>query len=439
MSEKAPPPPVVGVVESKRMTVPVYAEPNGTTRALEDVTIRARVRGFLTERHFEEGSFVTKGQLLLVIEEDTYKVALDSAKAKLEVAEAALRKAEQSKAPEIAAAQLALDQAQLGLAQVEERRTRSLVARTAASREDLDKAEAERKKWEAQVDADKANLEQTKSDYKVNIDSAKGQVNDAKAAVKSAELDLGYCRMYAPFPGRIGEAIVKVGNLVGPTSAQGADLTSLATIEQLDPMGVDVQVSSRYLERASKLVPKGQTFRLTRPGIEGEQLYPYEGQTFFIDNTIDKTTSTFLVKGKMPNPHGSLLPGEYVKLRLVVDQIENGVVVPEQAVAETQAGPVVYIVDKAGKVAVQRVDAAQTFEGLRVIRDGLEAGVPVIVEGLQLIRPGIPVKTEPAVLARPVHDASKASPAPSPSQGDETGKPKSKPKPASDPAPKSGT
>ena len=179
---------------------------------MEDVSIRARVRGFLTERHFEEGSFVKKGDLLLVIEEDTYKVALESAKAKVTVAEAALQKAELSKNPEIAAAQLALDQAQLVLSQVEERRTRSLVARSASSREDLDKAEAERKKWEAQVEADKANLEQTRADYKVNIASGQGQVDDAKAAVKNAELDLSYCRMYAPLDGRIGEAIVNVGN-----------------------------------------------------------------------------------------------------------------------------------------------------------------------------------------------------------------------------------
>ena len=186
------------------------------------------------------------------------------------MAEAALEKAQLSKSPEIAVAQLALDQAQLGLAQIEERRTRSLVARTAASREDLDKAEAERKKWEAQVDADKANLEQSKSDYKVNIASAKGQVEDAKATVRNAELDLGYCRMYAPFDGRIGEALVKVGNLVGPTTPQATDLTALATIQQLDPMGVDILVSSRHLDRATRLLPKGLQVHLWRPSLEGD-------------------------------------------------------------------------------------------------------------------------------------------------------------------------
>jgi membrane fusion protein (multidrug efflux system) len=408
-AQAAPQPPTVGVVVSKRMTVPILATPNGTTRALEDVTIRARVRGFLTERHFQEGTFVTKGQLLLVIDEEPYEVALQSARARLDEAKAALEKAEKSKNREVTAAQLALDQAQLDLAQVEEKRDRSLLARSAATIEDVDRRVAERKKYEAQVEADRANHEQAKSDYEVGISSARAQVEAAQAAVRDAELNLGYCRMSAPINGRIGEALVKVGNLVGPESAGGGTFSELATIQQLDPMGVDVQASSRYLDRATRLIQQRLTVRLFRPGLEGEQEHPYEGACYFIDNRINETTSTFLIKSRVPNPQGSLLPGEYVKLRIVVDRLEDAVVVPAPAVAETEAGPVVYIVDRQGKVAVQRVEAAQTYEGLRVITLGLDAGVPVIVEGLQMIRPGIPVKTEPAVLPRPARDEAKGA------------------------------
>jgi RND family efflux transporter MFP subunit len=390
----------VGVVKSSRQDVPLLATPTGTTRALQEVAIRARVRGFLTERHFEEGSFVKKGQLLMVIEEEPYKIARDTAIAKRNEARAALEKAENSKAREIAAARLTLDQAQLLLAQVEERRARALLSRNAGSREEFDKAEAERKKDEAQIEADKANLEQSKTDYDVNILAAKAQLEAAESAVRDAELNLSYCRMYAPFPGRIGEAKIKVGNLVGPVSAEGLDLTTLATIQQLDPMGVDVQVSSRYLDRATALINRGKAYyRLTRPGIDGEQVHPYVGECYFIDNTIDPTTSTFLVRGRISNPQNTLLPGEYVKLKIVVDEVKGAIVVPEQAVIETQAGPVVYIVDGEGKVAIQRVEAAQTYQGTRIIPKGLDAGVTVIVEGLQLIRPGIKVRTEPANLA----------------------------------------
>jgi membrane fusion protein, multidrug efflux system len=400
-AQAAPPPPTVGVVEARRMTVPVLANPNGTTRAIQEVAVRARVRGFLTELHFQEGSFVKKDQLLFVIDEATYKVALRSARAKQAEAQAAVKKAEQSKGREVAAAQLALDDAQLNLGVIEERRSRNLLSRNAGSREDVDKAEANRKKLEAQVEADRANLEQVKADYEVSILSAQAQADAAAAAVLDAEINLGYCRMSAPIDGRIGEAKVKVGNLVGPDAAGGGSFSELATIQQLDPMSVDIRASSRFLARATRLINRGLSVRLTRPGLEGDEAHPHEGECYFIDNTIDPTTSTFLVKARVPNPQGTLLPGEYVKVNVQVDRIENAVVVPETAVMETEAGPVVYLVDREGKVAIQRVEAAQSYEGFRVIMSGLDSGVPVIVQGLQLVRPGVAVKTEPAVLARP--------------------------------------
>ncbi len=403
------------------MTVPVVATPTGTTRALQEVVIRARVRGFLTERHFEEGSAVKPGQLLFVIEEEQYKVALESARARQAEAEADLMKAERSKVREVNAAQLALGRAQLLLAHIQERRAQALLARNAGTREEVDQREAERKKWEAQVEADRANLEQAKADYDVGIAAARARVDSAKAAVRDAELNLGYCRMYAPITGRIGEAKVKVGNLVGPDPTGGGSFTELATIQQLDPMGVDILVSSRYLERATQLIKEGLTIRLFRPGLQGEQEHPEQGVVYFIDNTVDPKTGTFLSKARVPNPRGSLLPGEYVKIRAVVDRLEDAVVVPALAVVETEAGPVVYLVDDRGKVAVQDVKAAQTYETLRVITQGLDAGVPVIVEGLQLIRPGIPVRTEPATLPRPARDESTDA-APSPARADDSSK-----------------
>ena len=391
-------PPTVGVIESRRMNVPVEFTPNATTRALEDVTIRARVRGFLTERHFEEGAFVTKGQLLLVIDEEPYKVALQSAVARQAEAAARLKKAEESREREVAAAQVDLDRAQLVLAQVQERRSQKLLARSAGTAEDLDKTEADRKKWEAQVVADHAHHQQAKADYDVGIASARAQVDAARAAVRDAELNLGYCRMFAPLSGRIGEAKVKVGNLVGPDSSGGGAFSEMATIQQLDPMGVDIRLSSRDLDRMTALIQKGLTVRLWRPGVLGEQEHPHEGAVHFVDNFIEETTSTFLAKARMPNPRGTLLPGEYVKLRLVVDRLADAVVVPARSVVETETGTVVHIIDEAGKVVLQPVSAAQTYQGLRVISRGLEPGVPVIVDGLQMIQPGIVVRAVSAQL-----------------------------------------
>jgi membrane fusion protein (multidrug efflux system) len=402
----APPAPTVGVVESRRMSVPIEVTPNGTTRALEDVTIRARVRGFLTERHFAEGATVKKGQLLLVIDEEPYQVALQSARARQAEAEASLRKAEESKGREVSSAQLDLDRAQLLLAQIQERRNRNLVNRNAGSAEDLDKTEADRRRWDSQVEADRAQLEQARADYAVGIASAQALVSMARAAVRDAELNLGYCRMYAPIEGRIGEARVKVGNLVGPD--QGG-FSELATIQQLDPMGVDLRLSSRDLDRITTLIEGGLAVRVFRPGPTGPLEHPHEGKGYFIDNTVDQTTSTFLVKAKVPNPGGKLLPGEYVKVRMVVDRLEDAVVVPAPSVVETDSGTIVHVVDSQGKVAVRRVVAGQAHEGLRVITRGLDPGASVIVDGLQMIRPGLSVKTEPAVLTRRDREGTKVT------------------------------
>src|SRR5262245_27616982 len=154
------PPTKVKVVVTRKMNVPIIGRPNGTTRALSDVTIRARVKGFLKEKHFVEGSNVRKDQLLLVIDEEPFKVRGDQAKAALDQAEAGLKKAEQSKAREIAKAQMALEETQRQLDRVEERRERHLLARKATSQDDYDRAKAKADKSVAAVEAGKANLEQ---------------------------------------------------------------------------------------------------------------------------------------------------------------------------------------------------------------------------------------------------------------------------------------
>ena len=409
VAKVAPPPPTVGVVESRRMDVPIEVTPNGTTRALEDVTIRARVRGFLTESHFTEGATVKKGQLLMVIDEEPYQVSLQSAQARLAEAEATLKKAEESKGREVSASQLDLDRAMLLLAQVQERRNRSLLTRNAGSAEEVDKTEAERKRWESQLEADGAHLAQAKADYAVGIASAQAQVSAAKAAVHEAELNLGYCRMVAPIEGRIGEAKVDVGNLVGPESTGGAS-SELATIQQLDPIGVDLRLSSRDLDRTTELVEQGLSVRLTRPGRAGVVEHPFEGRSVTSLTTRSmRPPRPFWPRLTIPNPGGKLLPGEYVKVRMVVDRLDNAVVVPSVSVVETDVGTVVHVVDDQGKVAVRKVVAGQSHDGLRVISKGLDAGASVIVEGLQMIRPGLPVKVEPAALTRRDADGTKVT------------------------------
>jgi RND family efflux transporter MFP subunit len=384
------------------MTVPIMAEPIGTTRALQEVSVRARVRGFLKEIHFVEGGDVKAGQLLFVIDEEPFKAKLAEARARLDVAEANLKKARDSKAREVAMAQQAVDQATLELAEVEERREQVLLKRGASTVEDVQRKVALRKRDAATVEADQANSEQTKADYDTNILAAQADVEGAKAAVLDAEINLGYCRMSSPIDGRIGVAEVKLGNLVGPASAGGGeDYTELAVVRQLDPMGVDIQASSRYLDRVAPLISQGLALEMFRPRLEGEEARRFPGKATVIDNTINPTTSTFLIRAEVANPDKTILPGEYVKLNAKVGEVRDAIVVPEQAVVETQAGPAVYTVDAQGKVKVTPVRATLTHEGLRVLESGLEPGQQVIVEGLQLVRTGMTVKTRPASPAAP--------------------------------------
>ncbi len=411
---RTPPPPTVAVVEARRMAVPIEAEPIGTTAAIEQVSIRARVRGFLTEQHFEEGSDVKAGQLLFVIDEKPFQAQLDAANAQLAEAEAALARSQKSQAREVAQAKLDSDSAIAALAKVEERRQQLLRNRNANSQEDLDQATAVRKREDANVQGDAAALEQAKADYDVNIQAAEASVEGARAAVREAELNLGYCRMSSPIDGRVGQAKVKLGNLVGP-SAGSQEYEELTTVQQLDPMGVNLEVSSRYLDRANRLIREGLPVSITRPVVEDVTDRDYTGEAYFIDNTIDPTTSTFLVKARVGNAEKTLLPGEYVKVRLVVGRVDDAVVVPERAVVETQAGSTVYMVGKDDTVAVVPVKATFTYRGLRVIESGLEPGARVIVDGLQLIRPGSQVKVE----AAPVEEspgAAPAAPAPAPTE-----------------------
>lgn len=378
--EPAPASPQVTVVAARKVTVPIVVNPIGTTRALEDVTIRARVKGFLKEKHFKDGGQVKPNDLLLVIDPVPFELQVKQARAQLDAARATLAKAEASKQPQVAKAQVDLDRAQTLLDQVEERRSRNLLARRAASQEDYDKAEAQLKKSTAQLEADQASLEQHQADYSINIDDARAQVAKAEAAFEDAKVNLGYTRMYAPIGGRIGELKVKVGNLVGDGTA-----TELVTIQQLDPMGVDLRPPARYLPNATALLARGLPVKLL---IEGDRPHPHVGKAIFIDNLVDTTTSTFLVRAEVPNPDGSVLPGQYIKAEVVVGNYEGAVVVPEQAVAEGQEGARVFVVDARNKVEAVKVQPVDHYRGLRVLESGLEPGQRVIVEGVQLVRAG---------------------------------------------------
>ena len=341
------PVPTVTVVRARKMDVPIIRLPNGTTRALNEVTIRARVKGFLKEMHFNEGSNVKKDDLLLVIDEEPFKVKVAQAKAVLEEAEAALKKAKESRAKEVAKAQVSLDETQLQLDRVEERRERNLLARKAASQEDYDQAKAKVEKSAAQVEADSASLQQAMADYDINILSAQAKIDQARADLEAAQdrsrllPDVRADRR--PDRRAAGEARQPRGS---------GDLDGRYDLAGLDPAARSHgRRSPTRLALSAGHHQAGQE----RAGGQAEESAARgpiltRARITFVDNTVESTTSTVLVKAEVPNPDQTILPGEYVKVEVNIGDYAGAIVVPEAAVVEAQEGSRVLVVDDQNKV-----------------------------------------------------------------------------------------
>jgi RND family efflux transporter MFP subunit len=354
----APPPPEVVVATARLGSVPDRREYVGTVRAVAEVEVRARVRGYLIEQLFEDGHLVEAGQVLFRIDPEPFEVALAKARGRLASAVAEAERAEHDFA-----------------------RARELYDSKVVSVSVLDQRRAER-------------------------DAARAARASAEAAVRQAELDLSYCTVRAPISGRIGRRLVDIGNLVGES---GQD-TVLARIVQVDP--VHVYAAPTELDRLDIL-------RGAREGrIPAERMgaipieirlgdgtpYPHRGVVDYVDPTIDPTRGTVTVRSLVPNPDGDLKPGEFVRVTAILPDVPDAVLVPERAVQEEQGGSYVLVVGEDGIVASRKVELGVAHDGMQQIAAGLAAGERVIVDGLQKARPGS------QVLARDEAAATAASP-----------------------------
>ncbi len=402
-----PPPPLVRVSLPLRKSVTTYKPFTGITKAVASVELRARVKGVLQQKLFDERkNEVKKDDLLMVIEEETYKDRVDQAQAKLDEARAALAKAQTSKAREVAAAQLALDEAALLLARIEETRQRNLVSRNAASAQDVDRAEANTKKAKAQVDSDEASLAQSKSDYDVNILSAKAAVEGAEADLGDAKLNLSYCRITAPVTGRISRTSVDVGNLVGDGQA-----TVLATIVTDQPIYVYMTISEADLLEFKGMVAAGERedFRdvdiplelglSDEKGPTDSRRFPHRGRVDYCDPAVDPVTGTAQARGIFENPTRKIIPGLFVRVRVPFEDKPNALLVPERAiVSEGGLAPNerVLLVVGPGDVAKRRVvRIGSQVDEMRIIESGLKPDDRVIVDGLQKARDDQKVNPQP--------------------------------------------
>lgn len=365
--------PEVEVATVIQKDLPIYSEWVGTTEGLVNAKIRAQVTGYLARQAYKEGSSVKKGDLLFEIDPRTFKAALDQADA-----------------------QLAIARAKLGKTELDVKRYRPLAKESAISQQELD-------------DAVQANL------------AAKAGVQAAEASVEQAKLNLGFTRITSPVDGIAGSANAQIGDLVGPS--QTGELTTVSTV---DPIKVYFPISEQeYMALAREIAKNGGKNSPERQKLElilaDGSVYPYKGDFSFAERQVDVKTGTIRLATVFPNPGNVLRPGQFGRVRAVLDIKKGALLIPQRAVMELQGSYQVAVVTPDNKVNIRSVKTGERVENLWVISSGLQSGERVIVEGIQKVKEGMLVSPKPVQV--------EPNPPSVPS-------PKPEAKPASTPAPK---
>lgn len=334
----------VSVVTLTSGPITLTRELPGRTSPFLVAEVRPQVSGIVRNRLFSEGGEVKAGQPLYQIDDASYRAENNSARAALARAEAALV-----------------------TARLQAQRSAELVKIDAVSRQDNDNAQATLRQAEADVKA-------------------------AQATVDGTSVTLGYARITSPISGRIGKSTVTQGALV--TAGQA---TALATVQQLDPIYVDLTQSSSELLALRRELASGvldSTERLpVKVVLEDGSEYPHSGKLAFSEVTVDPSTGSYALRVVVPNPDRVLLPGMYVRAVLGNGQRQNAILVPQQGIARDPKGNTsAMVVGKDGKAEQRQVVVSQAIGDKWLVESGLAAGDKVIVEGLQKIRPGVPVQ-----------------------------------------------
>ncbi|MFB3787390.1 MAG: efflux RND transporter periplasmic adaptor subunit [bacterium] len=394
--------PEVAVVEVKTQRVVLTTELPGRTSAYLMAEIRPQVSGLIQERLFEEGSDVQAGQPLYQIDPAPFQAAYDNAQANL----AAMRKsADRARAAlEASQAGVSRQKATLALALANRQRYEKLFADKAVSAIQRDQAVTEHEVAEAALRAAEAQVE---SDRQA-IAYADAAIQQAEAALAMARINLGYTKITAPITGRIGRSNVTAGALV--TALQPL---ALATIQQLNPIYVDVTQSTADLLRLKKRLEEGrldqnETSRnQVQLLLEDGTKYPLEGTLQFLDVTVDPSTGSVILRVVFPNPDAVLLPGMFVRAVIQEGVQEQAILIPQQTVSrDTKGHPNVLLVDAENKVQQRKITLDRAIGDSWLVASGLATGDRLIAEGIQKVRPGDTVKTVPFEAERPAEAAA---------------------------------
>lgn len=346
--EKKPVPeaPVVCVTPTQQQDVEIYGEYVGRIRAQQFVEVRARVEGFLEQMLFAEGTYVKRNQVLFVINQDQYRAKADKVRAQLKKDEAQAHKAKRD-----------LD------------RIRPLYEQNAASQLDLDNAVAAYETAVASVGMSQADLDQ-------------------------AEQELGYTIVRSPISGQISERHVDLGTLVG-----GSGKSLLATIVKSDTILVDFSMTALdYLKGKERNVTLGQkdstrswqpTVTITLPD---NSVYKYKGLVDFAAPQVNPKTGTFSVRAELANPDHVLLPGQFTKVKVLLDVRKNATVVPQKALIIEKGGAHIFVMRKDSTVERRFIELGPEFQNNVVVERGLSAGEIIVSEGFHKLTPGMKVR-----------------------------------------------
>ncbi len=397
-----PPPPEVSIMTVQTQPAVLSSELPGRIVSARVSDVRPQVSGLIQKRLFEEGTDVEAGQVLYQIDPAPFQARYDSAAANLLSAQKA---AEQARAALNASlANVARQEATLKLAETNLKRLEDLFAASAVSESERDQAATDVQVARAALLAAQAQVESDRG----AIANAEAAIEQAKAALQSAEIDLDYTKVKAPISGRIGRSNVTEGAIV--TAYQPL---ALATIQQLDPIYVDVPRSTAELLELRRSVESG---RLNRDGtnrvriiLENGMEYPHLGTLKFSDVTVDPTTSSVILRIEVPNPDGYLLPGMFARAIVEEGVHQHAILVPQEAITRDPRGVAIALVlDEADTVQQRQLTAERAIGNQWLISDGLNEGDRLIVKGTQRIRPGSPVRIVETLPSTPVEAQAQA-------------------------------
>ena len=328
-----PPAPLVTVVQTTVRDVPQYLDEIGKNVAYESVTVTPQVGGRITERHFQDGENLRKGQLLFVIDPRPYKAQLDSAQANLAQTKAAL-----------------------DLAKIQFSRDQEIIGTRAISKQDFD----------------------TKKNT-VDVDQA--QVGAAEAALETAKLNLEYCYIHSPIDGRAGARLVDAGNVVQ------ANATQLLSIQRVDPIYATFTITERDLPEVQKQMAHGGLKALVRLPSDQDNAARL-GKIEFLDNSVQNGSGTVNLRATISNPDRHFWPGQFVDVKLVLTTEKAAILVPSEATQISQQGTFVYVVKPDDTAELRPVKLGQRQGEQVVVAQGLAANERVVLAGQMLVRPG---------------------------------------------------